>query len=54
MPVAERGGPEGVAPGTTTVRVLYGTRAEIEEGCDQDQGTRQAPVDPVEITVTVR
>lgn len=45
---------EGVASGTSTVRVLYCTRSPIEEGCDQDKGTREAPVVPVEITVTVR
>lgn len=44
----------GVGPGTTTVRVLYCTRAAIAEGCDQSQGTLDPPVDPVEITVTVR
>jgi len=45
---------EGVASGTSTVRVLYCTRSQIEEECDQDTGTREAPVAPVEITVTVR
>lgn len=44
----------GLAPGTTTVRVLYCTRTEIAEGCDQSHGTLEPPVDPVEITVTVR
>ncbi|EWS81003.1 hypothetical protein BF93_00655 [Brachybacterium phenoliresistens] len=44
----------GLAPGTTTVRVLYCTRSEIAEDCDQSQGTLEPPVDPVEITVTVR
>ncbi|GAB2542034.1 hypothetical protein [Brachybacterium huguangmaarense] len=44
----------GKEPGTTTVRVLYCTRTAIAEGCDQSQGTLEAPVDPVEITVTVR
>lgn len=44
----------GIEAGTTTVRVLYCTRAEIAEGCDQSKGTLDPPVDPVEITVTVR
>lgn len=44
----------GLDAGTTTVRVLYCTRAEIAEGCDQSKGTLDPPVDPVEITVTVR
>ncbi len=44
----------GLAPGTSTVRVLYCTRAEITEGCDQSQGTLEPPVAPIEITVTVR
>lgn len=43
----------GQQPGTTTVRVLYCTRTEIAEGCDQSQGTLEAPVAPVEITVVV-
>ena len=43
----------GREPGTSTVRVLYCARAEIAEGCDQSTGTKEAPVDPVEITVTV-
>lgn len=44
----------GLDSGTTTVRVLYCTRAEIAEDCDQSKGTLDPPVDPVEITVTVR
>lgn len=44
---------EGLAPGEATVRVLYCTRTKVAEGCDQTQGTLDAPVDPVEITVTV-
>lgn len=43
----------GREPGTTTVRVLYCTRAEIAEDCDQSKGTLEAPVAPVEITVVV-
>lgn len=43
----------GLAAGTSTVRVLYCTRAEIAEDCDQSQGTLEPPVAPVEITVTV-
>lgn len=43
----------GQEPGTTTVRVLYCTRTEIAEGCDQSKGTLDAPVAPVEITVVV-
>ncbi|ATG50658.1 hypothetical protein CFK38_03330 [Brachybacterium vulturis] len=43
----------GRQPGTTTVRVLYCTRTEIAEDCDQSQGTLDAPVAPVEITVVV-
>lgn len=41
----------GLAPGTTTVRTLYCWRDGIEEGCEQAPNT---PIDPVEITVTVR
>ncbi|MCS6711768.1 hypothetical protein JSY14_06930 [Brachybacterium sp. EF45031] len=44
---------EGHAPGTTTVRVLYCTRTAIAEGCDQSKGTKEAPVAPAELTVTV-
>lgn len=43
----------GQQPGTTTLRVLYCTRTEIAEDCDQSQGTLDAPVAPVEITVVV-
>ncbi|WP_246957249.1 hypothetical protein [Brachybacterium sp. Marseille-Q7125] len=43
----------GASPGSTTIRVLYCTRSKIVEGCDQDKGTREPPVEPVEITVTV-
>lgn len=43
----------GVEAGTTTVRVLYCTRSEIAEDCDQSSGTLEPPVDPVEITVVV-
>lgn len=43
----------GEQAGTTTVRVLYCTRTEIAEDCDQSKGTLDAPVDPVEITVVV-
>lgn len=45
----------GLAAGETTVRVLYCTRVhEGSEGCDQSQGTLDAPVEPVEIAVRVR
>lgn len=43
----------GEQAGTTTVRVLYCTRTEIAEDCDQSKGTLDAPVEPVEITVVV-
>ncbi|MDN5900372.1 MAG: hypothetical protein L0H74_09925 [Brachybacterium sp.] len=43
----------GQQPGTSTVRVLYCTRTEIAEDCDQSKGTLDAPVAPVEITVVV-
>lgn len=43
----------GERAGTTTVRVLYCTRAAIAEDCDQSTGTLDPPVDPVEITVVV-
>lgn len=44
----------GTAPGTTTVRVLYCTRTKtFTEECDQSNGTKEPPVEPVEITVTV-
>lgn len=41
----------GRSPGTTTIRSLLCWRATIEEGCEQQPGR---PIDPVEITVTVR
>ena len=41
----------GLAPGTTTVRTLHCWRDGIAEGCAQEPNS---PVDPVEITVTVR
>lgn len=45
---------EGLAPGESTVRVLYCTRTKtVSEDCDQSQGTLEAPVDPVEIVVRV-
>ena len=45
---------QALAPGETTVRVLYCTRTrEVSEGCDQSHGTLDAPVDPVEIAVRV-
>lgn len=40
-----------LAPGTTTIRTLHCWRDGIEEGCDQ---APNRPIDPVEITVTVR
>lgn len=40
-------------PGTTTVRVLYCTRTKVAEGCDQSKGTKDAPVGPIELTITV-
>lgn len=43
----------GKAAGEAKIRVLYCTRTEVEEGCDQSQGTLDAPVEPVEITVRV-
>ena len=44
----------GLAPGETTVRVLYCTRTRtVSEGCDQSQGTLEPPVEPVEIRVRV-
>lgn len=39
----------GVAPGTSTVRIVHCYRTEIAEGCDQ--GPRD--IDPIELTVTV-
>ena len=39
----------GLAPGTSTVRVIYCYRTAITEGCDQ--GARD--IDPIELTVTV-
>lgn len=39
----------GVAPGTSTVRIVYCYRTEITEDCDQ--GPRN--IDPIELTVTV-
>lgn len=44
----------GLASGSTQVRVLYCTRTEIADDCDQSIGTLDPPVDPVEIVVTVR
>ena len=57
----EEGGPQafavevtGLAPGETTVRVLYCTRTRtVSEGCDQSEGTLEPPVEPVEIRVRV-
>lgn len=44
----------GLAPGETTVRVLYCTRTRtVSEGCDQSEGTLEPPIDPVEIRVRV-
>lgn len=59
--VEEVGGPQafavevtGLAPGETTVRVLYCTRTRtVSEDCDQSEGTLEPPVDPVEIRVRV-
>lgn len=39
----------GLAPGTTTVRIVHCYRVEIAEDCDQ--GPRD--IDPIELTVTV-
>lgn len=45
---------EGLEPGETTLRVLYCTRTrDFSEDCDQSQGTLTAPVEPVEIEVSV-
>lgn len=57
----EEGGPQafaveisGLQEGEATVRVLYCTRTrEVSEGCDQEYGTLDAPVEPVEIQVSV-
>lgn len=44
----------GLTAGETTVRVLYCTRTrEVQEDCDQSQGTLEAPVEPVKIQVQV-
>ncbi len=45
----------GLEPGTSTVTVLYCTRTrEVSKDCDQSQGTLEGPVEPVELSVTVR
>lgn len=44
----------GLEAGETIVRVLSCTRVhEVSENCYQSQGTLDAPVEPVEITVRV-
>ena len=43
----------GEQAGTSTITVQYCTRTKVAPDCDQTQGTLDAPVDPIDVTVTV-